>query len=56
MDSPLILSVKEARVLMPLATYGMADEEIIKLITSLELLASAFIKMVQNNELDSEYT
>lgn len=41
------INLSEARRLMPSTTASMSDEELVKLINNLELLASAFIEAVQ---------
>jgi hypothetical protein len=43
------ITIDEARVLMPVATSEMSDAEVLKLILSLELLASAFIKWIKDD-------
>lgn len=48
-----IISIIEARLLMPDSTADMSDSEVTALINSLELLALAFIKMIQSKEFDS---
>ncbi len=42
-----LLSVEEARKLMPDTTKNMSDKDVIGFIESLELLAESIIKMVQ---------
>lgn len=48
MDASTI-TIDEARVLMPVATSEMTDAEVLNLILSLELLASAFIKWIKDD-------
>lgn len=48
---PLIMSVKEAKNIMPDSTKYMSDEEIVNFINNLELLAGAIIKMVQDKDI-----
>jgi hypothetical protein len=50
MISEEIMSVAEARELMPDTTSSLSDEEVSSLLNNLELLATAFIQAVQFND------
>ncbi len=49
LDDQTIMSVAEAREIMSRTTHDMTDTEVVDLVNSLRLLASAFIKAVQKS-------
>lgn len=50
-SQPEIMTIQEARELMPATTRAMSDKEVVYFINTLDLLAGAIIEMVQNKDI-----